>query len=162
MKMPFYVEDSLGDPMTGLSAFTVYRSRNGSTPVAYTTPTIAEASSVNTPGLYHLTLDEDTTIDADHDSEEMTIFIKASGMPNVVRTVTIERNLADVVLNRDFADIDDTNARTALNALRLLRNKYTIAGTVLAVTKEDDTTPAWFSSLTTNASAQPITGSDPA
>lgn len=35
---------------TGLSSFTVYRSRNGATPVAYTTPTVTELSGANMPG----------------------------------------------------------------------------------------------------------------
>ncbi len=69
---------------------------------------------------------------------------------------------ADALLNRDMSAVSDTNARTPLNALRFLRNKYSISGTTLTVTKEDDTTSAWTSALTTNASAEPVTGSDPA
>ncbi len=69
---------------------------------------------------------------------------------------------ADALLNRDMAAVSDTNSRSPLNALRHIRNKWSVSGTTLTVTKEDDTTSAWTSTLTTNASADPITGSDPA
>jgi hypothetical protein len=70
--------------------------------------------------------------------------------------------IADALLNRDMSAVSDTTARSPLNALRLLRNKYSVSGTTLTVTKEDDTTSAWTSVLTTDASANPVTGSDPA
>lgn len=69
---------------------------------------------------------------------------------------------ADALLNRDMSAVSDTNSRSPLNALRHIRNKWSVSGTTLTVTKEDDTTTAWTSTLTTNASADPITGSDPA
>ena len=70
--------------------------------------------------------------------------------------------IADALLNRDMSAVSDTNARSPLNALRLLRNKYSVAASTLTVTKEDDTTQAWTSTLTTDATADPVTGSDPA
>lgn len=73
-----------------------------------------------------------------------------------------ERNAtADAHLNRDMSLVSDTNARSPLNAHRLLRNKYSIATGTLTVTKENDTTTAWTATLTTDAAANPITGSDP-
>ena len=73
-----------------------------------------------------------------------------------------ERNaMADAILNRDWTLVSDTNARTALNALRALRNKWTAPAGTLTVTKEDDTTSAWTSALTTDAAGLPVTGSDP-
>jgi len=56
----------------------------------------------------------------------------------------------------------DTNARTPLNALRLLRNKHSVASGVLTVYEEDDSTAAWTASVTSTASANPITAIDPA
>ena len=85
-----------------------------------------------------------------------------TGTDGVVISSTTANQIADAILNRDFSSVSDTNARTALNALRFLRNKYSISGTTLTVTKEDDTTSAWTSVLTTNAAADPVTGSDPA
>lgn len=69
---------------------------------------------------------------------------------------------ADALLNRDMSAVSDTNARSPLNALRFLRNKWSVSGTTLTVTKENDSTTAWTASVTTNASAEPVTGSDPA
>lgn len=85
-----------------------------------------------------------------------------TGTDGVVISSTTANQIADALLNRDMSAVSDTNARTPLNALRFLRNKYSISGTTLTVTKEDDATSAWTSVLTTNASADPVTGSDPA
>lgn len=76
---------------TGLSSFTVYRSRNGATPVAMTTPTIVELSSANMPGVYALLADEDTTIDSGQDFQEMVFQITHTGMAPVTRSVVLER-----------------------------------------------------------------------
>lgn len=68
---------------------------------------------------------------------------------------------ADALLNRDMSAVSVTNSRSPINALRFLRNKWSLSGTTLTVTGEDDTTTAWTAVVTTNASADPITGSDP-
>ena len=78
--------------VTGLSAFTVYRSRNGATAAAMTTPTISETDATNMPGVYDLLLDEDTTIDAGDDTQEMALHITATGMAPVTRTVSLCRS----------------------------------------------------------------------
>jgi len=75
----------------GLSSFTVYRSRNGGTATAMTTPTTAELSSSNMPGVYSLLLDEDMTIAAGNDSEEMVFHISKTGMAPVTRTIELYR-----------------------------------------------------------------------
>jgi len=301
---------------TGLSSFTVYRSRDGGIAAAFTTPTINETDTTNMPGVYELLLDEDMTIGAGNDSEEMVFHITHAGMAPVTRTIELYRpkitagdtlvtssgavsnvtltattttltghtaqtgdsyarlgapagasvsadiaalptaaeiedevwdadrtlhqttgtmgwqnyinkvyidatytlasgstgftaidtvvdailvdtgeigtagagltNLggsgndwntvvpdaagtaptatenADALLNRDMSSVSDTNARSPLNALRFLRNKWSVAGTTLTVTEEDDTTAAWTATVTTDASAAPITGNDPA
>lgn len=69
---------------------------------------------------------------------------------------------ADALLNRDMSAVSDTNSRSPLNALRFLRNLWAIAGATLTVKKEDDTTTAWTATVTTDAAADPIIGSDPA
>lgn len=73
---------------TGLSSFTVYRSRNGGTAAAYTTPTIAEIDATNMPGLYSLVVDEDTTITSGDDEESYVLRITHAGMAPV--TIEIE------------------------------------------------------------------------
>lgn len=69
---------------------------------------------------------------------------------------------ADALLNRDMSAVSDTNARSPLNALRFLRNKWSLAGGTLTVTKENDSTTAWTAAVSTDAAADPVTGSDPA
>ena len=71
-------------------------------------------------------------------------------------------SIADALLTRNFAAVTGEAARSMLNALRFLRNKWSIAGPTLTVTKEDDAATAWTSVLTTDAAATPITSSDPA
>ena len=71
-------------------------------------------------------------------------------------------SIADAILNRDLSAVSDTNARTLLNAARFLRNKWSVSGTTLTVTKEDDTTSAWTATVSVDANADPITGNDPA
>lgn len=74
-------------------------------------------------------------------------------------------SVADQILDRDMAtgtDSGSTTVRTVRQALRFLRNKWSIAGGTLTVTKEDDTTASWTSAVTTSATADPIIASDPA
>lgn len=68
---------------------------------------------------------------------------------------------ADALLNRDLSAVSDTNARTLLNAVRFLRNKWSVLAGTLTVTKEDDVTTAWTATVSTDANADPVTGSDP-
>lgn len=76
---------------TGLSSFTVYRSRNGGSATAYTTPTISELSAANMPGVYALLIDEDTTLDAGQDQQEYTVHITQASMIPVTRAIEIYR-----------------------------------------------------------------------
>jgi hypothetical protein len=68
---------------------------------------------------------------------------------------------ADAYLKRDWTTITSEASRSVLNALRFLRNKWSISGSTLTVTKEDDSSTAWTSILTTASSGDPVTGSDP-
>jgi hypothetical protein len=82
--------------------------------------------------------------------------------PAAVGDIPTATQNADALLNRDMSAVSDTTARSPLNALRLLRNKYSIAAGVMTITKENDTTEAWTTTLTTDPTAEPITASDPA
>lgn len=73
--------------------------------------------------------------------------------------------IADAMLDRNMAtgtDSGSTTVRTMRQALRFLRNKWTISGTTLSVKAEDDSTESWSSTLTTDGAATPVTASDPA
>ena len=76
---------------TSLSGFDVYRSRNGAAAAQMSSPTINEVSSGNMPGVYELLLDEDMTIAAGNDSEEMVFHITKTGMAPVTRTIELYR-----------------------------------------------------------------------
>jgi len=80
---------------------------------------------------------------------------------DVTAAVPTATQNADALLNRDMAAVSDTNARSPLNALRFLRNKFSSAAGVLTVTKENDSTTAWTATLTSDPTAEPVTGIDP-
>jgi len=71
---------------------------------------------------------------------------------------------ADAYLDRDMSigtDSGSSTVRTPRQALRFLRNKWSITGTTLTVTKEDDSTSAWTATVSTDAAAEPVTGNNP-
>lgn len=73
--------------------------------------------------------------------------------------------IADRVLNRDMAAGPDSGAdefRTPRQALRFLRNKWTVEAGVLTVYDETDSGVSWTATLSSTPGADPITGSDPA
>lgn len=69
--------------------------------------------------------------------------------------------VVDAIFKRDLSAITGEAARSLLNAVRKLRNKWAISGSTLTVYKEDDTTSAFTEALTTAAGADSITASDP-
>jgi hypothetical protein len=75
------------------------------------------------------------------------------------------QEIADGVLKRKLdstGDGTDTlDERTVRSALRGVRNKRSIAGATLTITKEDDATTAWTAAIGTTA-VDPITSIDPA
>lgn len=115
----FVAEDAGGDRVTGLSSFTVYRSRNGGTAAAMTTPTINETDSSNMPGVYELLLDEDMTIGSGNDSEEMVFHITATGMEPVTRSIELYRpkitagNTLGVESDGDLTKVNTLHGHTA-------------------------------------------------
>lgn len=76
-------------------------------------------------------------------------------------TTTEHNNIADALLKRDWTAVTGEAARSALNALRFLRNKWSVSAGTLTVTEEDDLTTAWTGTVTTDAAANPVTGVDP-
>lgn len=70
-------------------------------------------------------------------------------------------NIADETFKRDWTSITGEAARSLLNAVRRLRNKASISGDVLTVTKENDSTAAWTGTVVTDPDAEPIISMDP-
>ena len=87
--------------------------------------------------------------------------------PGMAMTLSAaERNsIADAFLDRDMSTGTDSGSptvRTPRQALRTLRNKVANSAGTLTVYKEDDSTSSWTATVTTDASAEPITTVDPA
>jgi hypothetical protein len=76
-------------------------------------------------------------------------------------TVPSVDDVADGMLKRDWTSVTGEASRSVLNALRFLRNKWTLTSTTLSVKKEDDSTEAFSATVSTDAAAEPIVGSDP-
>lgn len=93
---------------TGLSSFTVYRSRNGSAATAYTTPTVLEMDATNMPGVYILLLDEDMTIGAGNETEEVCLHITQADMRPVTLTFELYAPLLSTIqtINNNLIIVD--------------------------------------------------------
>lgn len=92
--------------------------------------------------------------DALPDAGALTSLAQASDVPTAIEN-------ADALLTRDWTMVTGAAARSVLNALRFLRNKWFVSGGTLTVTEEDDTTPAWTGTVDSDAGADPITGNTP-
>lgn len=150
---------------TGLSSFTVYRSRNGAAEVAYTTPTITEIDATNMPGVYALLIDEDTTITSGADSEEVCVHITQASMAPVTRTfelyrpiitsgqtITVANGAADADLERIQGTVVSTPATAGIldvNVKNIDNDAASASGTV--------TFPNATLASTTNITAGTIT-----
>jgi len=82
------------------------------------------------------------------------------GKTGYALTVAEEAAIADKLLGRNLNGGSD-GTRTVQDALRVLRNKVSVAAGTVTVTKEDDTTTAWTGAVTTTA-GNPISAIDPA
>lgn len=70
--------------------------------------------------------------------------------------------IADAVLTRDWTLITGAvPSKSTLQALRFLRNKWSVFNDELKVYKEDDITEAWTASVDSSISSEPITGITP-
>jgi hypothetical protein len=124
---------------TGLTGFTVYRSRNNAAAAAMTTPTITEVSAGNMPGVYFLLCDEDMTIGSGNDNEAMTFHITCSGMAPVTREIELYR--PKITLGRTFN----------------LAGLYAYEGTATAGTSSTITLDASAPAVTSELKGQTIT-----
>jgi hypothetical protein len=98
------------------------------------------------------------------DTEVAAIKAKTDNLPAspaAVGDIPTAIQNADALLKRDMSAVTGEAARSPLNALRWLRNKWSISGGTLTVTKENDVDSAWTATVTTTAS-NPTTGLDPA
>lgn len=127
--------------------------------------TLTAAGVRTAVGLASANLDTQlTAIDDLIDTEVAAIKAKTDlipAAPAAVGDIPTAIENADALLKRDMSAVTGEAARSPLNALRFLRNKWTVIAGTLSVKKEDDTTEAWAGAVTTDATADPITGNDP-
>jgi hypothetical protein len=83
---------------------------------------------------------------------------KVNANADVTMDATDLNAIADALLKRDWNSVTGEAAYSALNAFRMLRNVWNTTDGTLSVKKEDGTTDAWTRTLSTDPSAQPITG----
>src|ERR1041384_3414103 len=105
------------------------------------------------------------TVATNFDTNVTAIKAKTDNLPAspaAVSDIPTANANADALLKRDWTSVSGEAARSVLNALRFLRNKWSVSSGTLTITKEDDTTAAWTGAVTTDGTAQPITGNDPA
>lgn len=109
-----------------------------------------------------------TVIDDFLDTEVAAIKAKTDlipAAPAAVGDIPTAIQNADTLLDRNMATGTDSGSptvRTVRQALRFLRNKWSISAGTLTVTKEDDATASFTATVTTDAAAVPIIGNDPA
>jgi hypothetical protein len=114
-----------------------------------------------------------STVDDFLDTEIAAIKAKTDNLPaspaavgSAMTLTSGERtSIADAFLDRDMStgtDSGSATVRTVRQALRKLRNKWSISGSTWSIYKEDDTTVSYTETLTTDSAADPVIGSDPA
>lgn len=129
----------------------VYRSRNGGTAAAMTSPTVTQVDSTNMPGVYTLLLNEDMTIDAGDDEQEMVFHITATGIAPVTRSITVFRpkitlgNTLDVTATGaagiDWGNVENQSTSVNLSATtsNLVNTATTVTNGVTVTTNNDKT-----------------------
>jgi len=124
-----------------------------------------EVSASGMPGIYRLDLADAMLASG---ADFVTVMLK--GAPNMehlpleIQLIDTQNSMADAILTRNWSSVSGEAARSMLNALRTMRNKVEIvsgAPPVLKVYKEDDSTLAYQTTLTTDTSAVPIVSSTP-
>lgn len=141
-----------------------YRVYEDETATPILTGTMATLDASNTDGFYS----EQITLSAANGFEKgksytVRILAVVGGVTMALPKnfqMQIEMN-PDPVWTRDMSAISGEAARSPLNAIRGLRNKWDIAAGTLTVKKENDSTTAWTGTVS-QAAGDPITGVDPA
>jgi len=170
-----YISDSLvfsittHDPDTGVltdaDAAPAYRVYEDETGTAILTGTMAKLDDANTTGFYTESI-TCTAANGFENGKTYTVYIEATvdsdkgGIAYAFKAVDYSDIILEL-LKYDWTGITGEADRSLLNAVRFLRNKWSISGSTLTVTKEDDSASAWTSTVTGDSSADPIVSSDP-
>lgn len=125
----------------------------------------------NGSGNNHNRIDSDVHAIASDTTAATNLKNALTGIAGTVITATLtaldaaERiAIADALLARDIGsgtNAGTLNERTVRSALRALRNKTSISGSLLTVSKENDIADAWTAGVSSDVAAIPVTGIDP-
>jgi len=157
------------DPDTGVSTdaaeWPTYRVYEDDSDTAILTGNMEKIDDANTTGAYRKKI-ACTAANGFENGKSYTVWISATvnsdtgGIPYSFTAYDLS-DWADALLTRDWTSVTGEAARSVLNALRFLRNKWSVAGTTLTVTEEDDATSAWTAVVAGDSNADPIISSDP-
>lgn len=158
-RVTFPILDADGDLVPGATGLDSEISKDGGT---FTDCTNEATEIATASGIYFLDI---TATEMDCDTAALIVKTTSAGAKTTALVLYPGGpiQVADEILVRDWTAITRTPAaRSVWNALRLLRNLWTLTGGNLTVKKEDDSTTAWTATVTSDAAAEPITGVDPA
>lgn len=97
--------------------------------------------------------DDDTFVIYDTETRQFT---------DVSLSSAVNTAIANEVWAIDMSTVSGAADRSPLNAIRVLRNKWSISGGTMTVRQENDSTVAWTATLTSDSSASPVVSQDPA
>ena len=107
---PFEIASGVSDQyvyfdggVSGLSSFSVSRSRNTTSFTSMTTPTVTELGST---GIYALLLDEDMTVGAGNITEQMAFQVTAAGMSDKLIFVQLRASANDAIQVSGTPDVN--------------------------------------------------------
>lgn len=160
----FPLLDADGDTVTGASGLDSEVSIDGA---AFSDCT-NEATEIGSSGIYYLDLTA-----GEMNGDAVVVQVKTSTVgakttpivfyPEELGDFRVDNDaVAAAIFKLDLSTLSSEASRSLLNAVRFLRNKWTLSGGTLTVYKEDDSTSAWTASVATDAAAVPVIGSDPA
>jgi hypothetical protein len=123
-----------------------------------------EISAANMPGWYRLDIPNGAFASG---ADWVALQVSVAGtfgfdIPYRIQSAAL---IPDQIFKRDMSAVEAVTAaagRSLLNAIRLLRNRWSTTPTAITVYKEDDATPAWTGALSTAVGAAQITSVDPA
>lgn len=155
---------TIDPPITGLNGTTPKLKFWGAAPVATDDPPNMDVSADSIDDIVGAVLAGGlTAVKTKTDQMVFTVTNKLDSNPT--NTAAELNAIADAFLNRDMSVGTDSGSsvfRTPRQALRHIRNKWTLLAGVLTVYKEDDTNASWTSLIGVTPGASPITSSDPA
>jgi hypothetical protein len=136
----------------------------GSSSAAWASGGWREISSVDMPGWYRIDIPDGAWV-AGADWVALQLSLAGSFGFDIPYRIQSAALIPDQIFKRDMSLVEAVSSaagRSLLNAIRLLRNRWSTTPTAITVYKEDDSTPAWTGALSTAVGAAQITSVDPA